>query len=296
MPDLVFGTGGRFGRLTYTTASRLVHSALDHGVVHFDTGYEYSSRRSQPLLFKILGSTHKLSNSKVHVSTKFFPPQKAGQLTESVDRSILQLSGRDYIDTIFLWGPSLSDLNRDFLFPELAALKNSGKIKSWGINSHCYTTIAGIADSLFPIPLDHIMLDYNLLQQNRLELIKSFSANCVQVWAGTVLCQGFLSQSLPEMFFRTRSISYLSRALLQPQTRRFLRPAKIFREHFKFLSRDDAQSLPLSFVASNSLVSKIPVGMLSLSSIKSNVSILANPSSPSLIEDAASWAYRYCQV
>ncbi len=58
MPDLVFGTGGRFGRLPKTLASRLVFSAIDNGIRYFDTGYEYCSRRSQSLLFNILAKNN----------------------------------------------------------------------------------------------------------------------------------------------------------------------------------------------------------------------------------------------
>lgn len=296
MTELVFGTGGRFGRLSKSLASNLVSYAIDHGIYSFDTGYEYCSRRSQPLLFDILRHNSKFLSGIVKVSTKFSAPQAPGELTLLVDESLSQLSSRDYLDTIFLWGPKVSDLHCEFLLEELAALKMAGKILGWGVNTHCTDVLSHILGFLHEFPLENIMLDYNLLQQDRDPLIRSFADKGVEVWAGTVLCQGFLSQSLFNMFLRTRSISYLMRALFQPSTRRLLGPSKVLREYFKSLSRKDALSLPLAFVDSNLYVSKIPIGMLSISSMQSNLSVLHNPPDPSILRDASLWAYNNCQV
>jgi aryl-alcohol dehydrogenase-like predicted oxidoreductase len=296
MPDLVFGTGGRFGRLSGTLATRLVFFAIDHGIRSFDTGYEYSSRRSQPLLFDILRSCNNDLLNSFEISTKFPAPQAPGHLTAYVNRSLAQLSRRDYLDTIFLWGPALTDLQNDFLFSELSALKRSGKILGWGVNTHCINVMSGILTGSYPMPVEHILLDYNMLQQDRGPLIKNFCMNGVKVWAGTVLCQGFLTQSLASMFLRTRSISYLMRALLQPSTRRLLKPARILREYLNTCYSHESASFPLAFVAANPSVSKIPVGMLSTSSILSNLSVLHNPPDINLIRDASEWAFCHCNV
>lgn len=296
MTDLVFGTGGRFGRLSYSLASSLVFSAIDHGIRYFDTGFEYCSRRSQPLLFDILSSHPEFASGSIGISTKFLAPQAAGQLTDLVDRSLFQLSRRDYLDTIFLWGPSLQDLNKDFLFTELSDLKLSGKIRGWGVNTHCSNVMSGILAGECKFPLDHIMVDYNLLQLDRELFINAFFDEGIDVWAGTALCQGFLSQSLLRMFLRTRSLSYLMRALLQPSTRRFLTPARILRQQLKTFAKEDAGSLPFAFVAANPSVSKIPIGMLSLSSILANTHVMRCPPPPSLLRKVSRWASSNCQL
>ena len=115
MPDLVFGTGGRFGRLSKPLASKLVSCVIDHGIRYFDTGYEYSSRRSQPLLFETLEQKSSFMAGSIEISTKFSAPQLPGQLTAFVDNSLSQLSCRDYLETAFLWGPSLTVLATGFL-------------------------------------------------------------------------------------------------------------------------------------------------------------------------------------
>ena len=290
MPDLVFGTGGRFGRLSITLSTRLVSYAIDHGIRYFDTGFEYCSRRSQVLLFDILDNNKYLLDSSVYVSTKFPVPQKSGELTALVNSSLSKLSCRDYLDAIFLWGPSLYDLDYDFIFDELAVLKKTGKIRSWGINTHCSKVMSGIIDRTYKLRLDHIMLDYNLLQQDREPFISAFFDQGICVWAGTVLCQGFLSQSLVELFLRTRSISYLARAFLQPSTRRFLVPGRIMRANLKTLDPEYAKNVPLAFVAANPYVSKISIGMLSSSSIQTNLHVIRNPPKSSLLYRASKLA------
>jgi len=296
MPVLVFGTGGRFGRLSKPLASKLVSCAIDHGIRHFDTGYEYSLRRSQPLLFEILDQHSTFLSGSVEISTKFSVPRFPGQLTAFVDSSLSQLSRRDYIDTAFLWGPSLLELSAGFLREEMLALKVAGKVRSWGINTHSSKVMSGVLDRVGELPLDHVMLDYNLLQQDRAPFIKSFYDQNVSVWAGTALCQGFLSQSLLRMILRTRSSSYLLRAICQPSTRRFLAPARLLRHQIRALSGEDASNLPLAFVAASPFVSRIPIGMLSASSIQANVNVLHSPPCESLINAVSNWALKHCQV
>ena len=295
MPDLVFGTGGRFGRLSTKLASKLVFYAVDQGIQHFDTGYEYCHRRSQSLLFDIFSRNKYLLSDSLKISTKYVVPQKKGQLTALVNKSLAQLLSRGYLDTIFLWGPAISDTDSEFLLDELYSLKKSGKIRSWGVNTHSLHVMSHFLDRCKHFPFQHMMLDYNLLQQDREPLIKSFFYHNINVWAGTPLCQGFLSQSLFCMCLRTRSLSYLLRALVQPSTRRFLAPACVLRMHLKNEYNGYASSLPLAFVASNQFVSKIPVGMLSRSSIHHNISTLENLPSEDLIDEVSQWAYKYCQ-
>lgn len=296
MPSLVFGTGGRFGRLSKPLASKLVSCAIDHGIRYFDTGYEYSSRRSQPLLFKILDQHSTFLAGSNEISTKFSAPQFPGQLTAFVDNSLSQLSRRDYLDTAFLWGPTLSDLATGFLYEEMLALKVAGKVRSWGINTHSSTVMSGVLGRVCESLFDHVMLDYNLCQQDRAPFIKSFHDQNVSVWAGTALCQGFLSQSLLRMILRTRSSSYLLRAICQPSTRRFLAPARLLRHQIKALSGKNASNLPLAFVAANPYVSRIPIGMLSTSSIQANVGVIHAPLDESVIHAVSKWALAHCQV
>ena len=293
---LTFGTGGRFGRLSAPLAQKLVDHAVSSGIKVFDTGFEYCSGASQKLLFKSL-SRHLYANTcDIKLSTKFRLPLHFGELTENVNETLSLLPSRGYIDTLFLWGPSIADLTNSFIWDELNMLKQSGKIMRYGVNTHDYIVLSHLHESQKNICLDDIMLDYNLLQLDREILINSFAHSGVKVWAGTALCQGFLNQSLFDMVRRTRSFSYLARALFNPSTFRFLAPARKLRNFIRFKFPQYCESIPLSFVLQNSSVSFVPVGMLSCSSITSNLQILSNLVPIAILETVSSWAKLNCQV
>ena len=296
MSLLTFGTGGRFGRLSAHLAPKLVDYALNNGVRIFDTGFEYCSGASQRLLFQSLSKHLHADFFDIKLSTKFRLPPRFGELTDNVNETLSLLPSRDYIDTLFLWGPSITGLKSSFIWDELNMLKQSGKIICYGVNTHDHLVLSYLRENQNNICLDDIMLDYNLLQLDREALIKSFASLGVNVWAGTALCQGFLNQSLFGMIGRTRSLSYLARALFNPSTFRFLAPARKLRNFIKFYFPQHYESIPLSFVLQNPSVSFVPVGMLSCSSITRNLQILSNPVPVDVLKTVSSWARLNCQV
>ena len=175
-------------------------------------------------------------------------------------------------------------------------LKQSGKIICYGVNTHDHLVLSYLRENQNNICLDDIMLDCNLLQLDREVLVKSFANLGVKVWAGTALCQGFLHQSLFGMVGRTRSLSYLARAIFNPSTRRFLTPARTLRNFIRFNFPMYFDSIPLSFVLQNSSVSFVPVGMLSCSSITRNLQVSNNYVPTDVLELVSSWARLNCQV
>lgn len=294
--SLVFGTGGRFGRLSSGLAQKLIDHALNSGVRVFDTGFEYCSGVSQKLLVKSLAKHLYVDSSGIELSTKFRLPSHPGELTENVNNTLRLLAHRDYINTLFLWGPARAELENSFIWDELNSLKNSGKIIRYGVNTHDLRTMSYLHANQSVFCLDDIMLDFNYLQLDRESIIDSFAISGVKVWAGTPLCQGFLNQSLLSIFKRTRSLSYLGRALLNPQTNRFLAPARKLRTFIKLNFPQYSNSIPLSFVLSNASVSCVPIGMLSESSITRNLEIFKNLTPISVLESVSSWARLNCQI
>ena len=293
---LVFGTGGRFGRLSSGLAQKLIDHAINCGVRVFDTGFEYCSGASQRLLVNVLAKHLYVDSSGIELSTKFRLPSQPGELTENVNNTLKLIPHRDYINTLFLWGPARAELENSFIWDEINTLKNTGKIIRCGVNTHDLRTMSYLHANLSSFCLDDIMLDFNYLQLDRESIIDSFAISGVKVWAGTPLCQGFLNQSLLSIFKRTRSLSYLARALLNPSTRRFLAPARKLRNFIKFNFPQHYESIPLSFVLQNPSVSFVPVGMLSCSSITRNLKILSNPVPVDVLEAVSRWARLNCQV
>ena len=140
--------------------------------------------------------------------------------------------------------------------------------------------------------IDCVMIDFNLLQQDRIPLLSLFAHAGISVWAGTALSQGFLFQSLVQMIFRTRSLSYLARALFNRSTRELRLKASKVRPALAQQYPDHFKSIPLSYVLSRGDVCRVPVGMLSRSSIQKNVLIESCPVEKQILEGAADLSRR----
>ena len=136
-PQLVFGTGGRFGRLSQSLADKLVSYALSQHVTIFDTGFEYCNGKSQQKLLQALRPVCLQNRSSFKFSTKVKAPRTRGVITNRVSRVLA--SPLQYIDYLFVWGPSISELSSPFLFDELNSLKENRLINSIGVNTHDLT-------------------------------------------------------------------------------------------------------------------------------------------------------------
>lgn len=292
--QLVFGTGGRFGRLSQTLADQLVSHSLANNINIFDTGMEYSNGKSQQKLVNSLRSVSIADRSSFKFSTKVKPTSLRGVVANSVAR--LTSSFLHYIDYLFLWGPVISDLSSPYLFDELLYLKEQKLINSIGINTHDLSCLQYLADNISDFPIDHIMLDFNLLRQDRLPVMNRFAAHGVKIWAGTVLCQGFLIQSLLELILRTRSLSYLARATLQPETKILLSKSKKLRTFLRLNYPYLCRTIPLQYALQCELVDFVPLGMLSSSSITRNVKALFDLIPRSVIQEVEDWALLHAQL
>lgn len=278
-PNLVFGTGGRYGRLPRSLSFALTSHAYNIGIRYFDTGLAYSKGRSQPLLFSNLLNLN-VERSSYSISTKISP-----QLLVNLDHQELihylfsgLQDGISYIDCLMLWGPTASELDNKCILSRLVELRRMGIIQRIGINTHESSLMAKINCFSFDF-VDDIMVDFNLLQQDRLKYIDAFShsrsGRCV--WAGTIYCQGLLLQSLLSIYFRTRSISYLMRPLLQKSTRSYMLAAFSVRNSMRKRFGPSYVGVPLSYVLSQPSITHVSIGMLSHSSIDTNVGILCKP-------------------
>lgn len=277
---LAFGTGGRFGRLSFKKACELVSHAYGQGITTFDTGANYCRGHSQPLLFDCLMHLG-VNRGSYAICTKV----SAETLRCSDHEEILQIifSGYQnqigYLDVLMLWGASIGDLADPCVLDQLVALRSSGLAKRIGVNTHHSKVMEYIASSDRLLCIDDLMVDFNLLQRSRLDFMQSFLAARPgrRIWAGTALCQGFLLQSLLAMYVRTRSASYLLRALLNPPTRTYWKKAARMRAHLRNFFKADFARVPLSYVCNCDAVSHVPIGMLSRESVNENILITRSP-------------------
>ena len=290
---LEFGTGSRFGRLNFIHAKNIIDHALKLGIKRFDTGYTYGNFKSQPLLGRCLKKEILDSRESISLSTKCSAISE-DYIEYCINKSIEKLDCK-YIDNFHLWGPTLNQLENKNIFKKLKSLKRRGLILNISVNTHQLSIIKKISTGYFE-EIEGIMVDFNLLQQDRKNYLKKIKKNNLTVFAGTILCQGLLIESIFKTYFRTLSPFYLGRAILQKHNRKFIFPAKKLRKYIKTNYRDSFEKIPLSFICNEKYIDYIPMGMLSSASLNKNVEIVNNPIDKKITSDVSKWAMENCQI
>ena len=291
--NLEFGTGSRFGRLNYKYAKKIIDYALKLGINRFDTGYTYGNFKSQPLLGICLKKEILYSRESLSLSTKA-PAKSEEYLEYCINKSIESLDCK-YIDNFHLWGPSQNQLENKNILKKLKYLKQKGLINKISVNTHELSIIKKISTGYFD-EIEGVMVDYNLLQQDRKKYLNRIKNNNLSVFAGTVLCQGLLIESIFKTYLRTFSPFYLGRTILQKDKRRFIYPAKKLRKYIKSNYKDSFKKIPLSFIKNEDCVDYIAMGMLSFSSLDQNIEIIKNPIEKKITDKVSKWARKNCQI
>lgn len=291
--DLIFGTGGRFGRFNYKKASSLVELAIDNNIKAFDTAFHYGNNKSQPLLAKCLKKHLKKNREEFIISTKCFP-KSAEYINFCVEES-LQAFKSGYLDYFHLWGAGNNHLENNEIVSCLQNLLKKGKIKNACITTQDLRTIKKVSTGFYE-ELSGMLLDYNLLKQDRLPYIKESRRNNIKIFAGTSLCQGFLIDSIFKMFLRSKSPFYLLRSIFKHETRQYLKNSKIMRTYIKNKYFKNLKEIPLSFVVNEKNIDYLSIGMLSKHTIYKNINIFKKPLSQKLTREVANWAQLNCQI
>ena len=296
---LEFGTGSSFARLSEKQAYFLVNYALDLGINRFDTGVNYGNWKTQPLLGLVLNEHIKRNREKLiitskagtHNGSKNFTPD---YIEHMVNKSISDMQCK-YLDKFYLHGPSLGDIETKGLLKKLISLVRKGKIKRFGVNTHNLLNMKKISTGIYD-DISLLLIDYNLLQQDRGIIFDNCIKNNIEISCGNSLCQGTLIQSPLESFFRNRNFFYLLRFILKKSSKRFLLPAKNYRKFAKSNFPKEYKKIPLSFLLHNSSIKTIPIGMLSKSSIEKNINIAKYMTSKELTTKVGEWCLLNCQI
>ena len=181
------------------------------------------------------------------------------------------------------------------MLDKLNHLVSQGKVKKFGVNSHNLKFLKKISLGLYE-GLDLLLIDFNLLQQNRSLIFENCKKNNIKISAGNSLCQGLLIQSPLSSFLRSKNFFNFCRAFLRKSSRKYIYPAKKARDYLKNRYPNDYQSIPLSSVLNNSNIKTIPIGMLSKSSIEKNINIARNPLAQEVTIEAEKWCLKHCQI
>ena len=295
-----FGTGSAFARLSKKKASFLVNHAIDLGITRFDTGVNYGNWKSQPLLGLVLKDHIKNNRENLIISSKAgthsfgsknFTPD---YIEYMINKSISDMQCK-YLDKFFLHDPNLKEIETKGLLKKLTNLVQKGKIKRFGVNTHNLYIMEKISTGIYQ-DISLLMIDYNLLQQNRSKIFESCKRNNIEITAGTSLCQGLLLQSPLESFFQRRNFFYLLRFILKKSTNKYIYQAKIYRKFAKNNFPKEFKKIPLSFVLNNPFINTIPIGMLSMSSIEKNINIVRNTIPKEYTTKIGEWCLLNCQI
>ena len=220
---LEFGTGSAIARLSENKAYFLVNYALDLGINKFDTGVNYGNWRTQPLLGLVLQEHIKRNREKLIITSKAGTQQNGSKnftpdyIEHMVYKSISDMQCK-YLDKFFLHGPTLREIETKGLLKKLTSLVREGKIKRFGVNTHELLVMKKISTGIYE-DMSLLLIDYNLLQQDRGIIFDNCRKNNIDISGGNSLCQGSLLQSPIESFFRNLNFFYLLRFILRKSSK-----------------------------------------------------------------------------
>jgi aryl-alcohol dehydrogenase-like predicted oxidoreductase len=234
--EIGLGCSGYWGDKHFSDqqAINIVLEAFKAGVNFFDTGSNYSNFNAEPRLGRAIKEILKTnSRESIVISTKagstlgYAPKVEDNDLShadfspQAIEKSCLQSIQNlncGYIDIFQLHGFSAEMLNQE-LFDCLLSLKKRGLIKYVGVNTHFRDDLLKIIEckNVF----DMVLIDCNLLQLDRFEIIEKLSDAGIGVVVGTVLAQGHLVSRKVGSIKNGSFFWYLARTLIKPTTKEF---------------------------------------------------------------------------
>lgn len=280
--EISLGCSGFWGNRHFSEpeAVSVVHSAFDWGVNFFDTGHNYSNYNAEPRLGKAIRDILKLhSRERLVVSTKAGTVRPKTRLPwasfehtnftpdyieKACAQSIKNLNC-EYIDVFQLHGIPAS-LITDGLLNRLASMKRNGMYRILGINTHKEK------DMLFAAQLrdvfDMVLIDFNVLQLDRMPVVEKLHAAGMGIMAGTVLAQGHL---IPGKIGRIRRIPdawYLARALMRAEGRELAKTAPAMRKILSGIGEMTAAQAAVAYILSVPFVTGCVIGTTSIRNLR----------------------------
>jgi aryl-alcohol dehydrogenase-like predicted oxidoreductase len=237
--EIALGCSGFWGNRMFSEreALKVVHAAFDNGINLFDTGHNYSNYNAEPRLGKAVAEIlARHDRAKLVISTK------AGTIRPKLVAHLLKTRHTDfspdyiekacydairnlncgYLDIFQLHGIPAQAIT-DELLSRLVLMKQRGMFRLLGVNTHREADMLHVG-SLGEV-FDVVLIDLNVLQLDRLPMVRRLHAAGIAVMAGTVLGQGHLAQAKARRLRRPADVWYLTRTLLRPESRRFAKSA-----------------------------------------------------------------------
>lgn len=268
--EIGFGAASWWGKAQFNEilAARLVDAAVAAGVTVFDTGSSYSGGNAEPRLGRVLKGR---DASGLVIATKAgtFAEGRAirrdfspAAVVASAERSLRNL-GLEALPLLQLHGPAIAELT-DELRAALQDLKARGLVRALGVTSFDPRVI----EHTIGLPeFDTVMVDYNVLRQDREPLIARAAAAGKGVLAGMPLAMGHTGGRVLSLR-APRDLWYAARGLVRHR-REVVEGAR-----FRFLHRLDGltgSQAALAFVLANPNVACAVVGTTRIAHLTENL-------------------------
>ncbi len=263
----------------------IVLAAFKAGVNFFDTGSNYSNFNAEPRLGRAVKEILKTSKREsIVISTKAGSTLGYAPKVEDDDLSHADFSPRaieesclksidnlccNYIDVFQLHGFSSEMLNKE-LFDCLLSLKKRGLIRYVGVNTHFRDDLLKIIENnnIF----DMVLIDCNLLQLDRFEIIQSLSEAGIGVVVGTVLAQGHLISKKIGSIRSGSFFWYLARTLIKPTTKEFAKSSSDMRKILRSIKEMSPAQAAFSYLLENNNIASCLFGTTNLKNLNEIIS------------------------
>lgn len=281
LSEVGYGAAALFGKdvlgkqgITDEKAYKIIRSAIRHGITFFDTGINYGyaeerlghcitraaaegiSSRSELVIETKCGETVNPDGS--YGASDWSP----GWIQRSLEISLKRLQS-DYIDLYAMHGGAVQDCS-DALIHTFQDMKSQGLIRAYGINTFDTDVLNWVAENK---AFDYVMLDYNIMRQDREPLIRKLTKAGVAVIAGSAMGESLYSRKL----FRVKNrndLWYLARAVVR--FRKMMNKSRDFR--FLTAQKDyTANQLALRYVLDNDRITSAVFSTVNESHLIENI-------------------------
>jgi aryl-alcohol dehydrogenase-like predicted oxidoreductase len=282
--EIGFGTwglgGNAYGKVDDAVSIAALQCAFDNGITFYDTSDLYGNGHSE----EVLGQALHKGRDKLVICTKVgllphsgfempcdFSPQ---HIREGLEASLRRLK-TEYVDLYLLHSPTMEMLRRDDqIVATLKALKQSGKIRSYGISAR---SPGDALSSLQEFDFAAAQVNFNLIDQRAIDngLFALAREKQVGIIARTPLCFGYLTGKLTG----DEKFSGLDHRANWPaeQLKRWADAPDLFTFLNEGRDRTPAQ-LALRFCLDQETVSTVIPGMMNESEVLENIRSVAMPS------------------
>lgn len=270
LTELGYGCASLWGKPRFTSdedAEKLFFTAYDRGVNFFDTGYSYGVAE-----LRLGNCIKKVNRQDLIISTKcgtrvskggnYYHDWSVDWMRYSVKASMKRLHIA-YIDMLQVHGPNIDEIT-DEMLDWMRKLKSNGTVRAIGINTFDTDVLEYVNEhKLF----DFVMLDYNILRQDREKLIRRLYDNKIGIIAGAPLAQSLYSNRV----YRARNLNDIWY---------FLRAMKNFRRHmieglkFRFVNEVDGMTgsqVALRYVLDNKRITSAVFGSVNRDHLAENI-------------------------